>query len=168
MVQSIVCKIHGLISGSAILKSKERNKIRYRCKECRYIYNRQYTKDNKAKLTAYKKQYAITNKDKIKSKAKRYYKDNKAIFIQRTITKRFGATRQAIFDRDNYKCVNCNMTNNEHKAKWAVSLTINHIDGNGRNSITPNNNLNNLELLCLKCHGAKDSKRYWYDKKCAL
>jgi hypothetical protein len=39
------------------------------------------------------------------------------------------------------------------------NLTIDHIDGNGRNSKQPNNELSNLQTLCSKCHGSKDGKK---------
>jgi hypothetical protein len=73
---------------------------------------------------------------------------------------RFNGKRISILERDGYKCVDCNMTQEEHLKKWNKSLTINHIDGNGRNSDFPNNDENNLETLCLRCHGLKDGPRW--------
>ena len=73
---------------------------------------------------------------------------------------RFGGKRKIILERDNYQCVECDMTQKEHWVTWGKSLTINHIDGNGRNSVVPNNDLNNLETLCLRCHGKKDGPRW--------
>lgn len=72
---------------------------------------------------------------------------------------RFGGMRSVVLERDKYSCVSCGMTEHQHKIKWGRSITINHIDGNGRNSKKPNNNINNLETLCLKCHGHKDGLR---------
>lgn len=58
-------------------------------------------------------------------------------------------------------CVKCGMTRQEHRDKYNRDITVDHIDGQGRN--TPkeerNNNLNNLLTLCLPCHGYKDAKR---------
>ena len=71
---------------------------------------------------------------------------------------RFGYLREIALLRDNYKCVGCNMSNETHFKKWGRSITIDHIDGNGRNSKTPNHSLINLQTLCLKCHGLKDGQ----------
>lgn len=53
-----------------------------------------------------------------------------------------------VFDKYNRKCNKCGSTER---------LSIHHIDGKGRHyqefGFKPNNNLDNLELLCLKCHG---------------
>lgn len=73
---------------------------------------------------------------------------------------RFSGKRLIVLERDKYKCLDCGMTQTEHMDTWNKSLTINHIDGNGRNSIKPNNDLDNLETLCLRCHGKKDGPRW--------
>ena len=73
--------------------------------------------------------------------------------------KRFGGQRQFILKRDNWSCVNCGMTNKEHIEIFKRQITIDHIDGCGRNSINPNNSKENLQTLCLKCHGKKDFRK---------
>lgn len=78
---------------------------------------------------------------------------------------RFGGLRKLILERDNYTCVDCGMSNEEHKEKWNREITINHIDGEGRYSLIPNNKPSNLETLCLKCHGRKDSLKYWHGEE---
>lgn len=70
--------------------------------------------------------------------------------IHTTILKRFGRDPKIIFDRDGWKCLICGKKED---------LTINHIDGQGRNSKIPNNDLNNLETLCRSCHSRKDRLR---------
>lgn len=73
---------------------------------------------------------------------------------------RFGGNRTKVFERDGYKCVQCGMTMEEHKNKYNRELSIDHIDGRG--CTTPkeykNNELNNLQTLCLSCHSKKDVK----------
>jgi hypothetical protein len=81
----------------------------------------------------------------------------RSIFSMRK--KRFGGLREKVLERDNYKCVMCGMTNEEHIKKYKRSLTIDHVDGNGRNSKKPNNNMKNLQTLCLGCHASKDAAR---------
>lgn len=85
-----------------------------------------------------------------------YAKKNKA---------RFNNLRESILSRDCYRCVRCAMTQVEHIAKWGKSLTINHKDGNGRNSKYPNNDPTNLETLCLHCHGLADCMNAKWIKK---
>ena len=78
---------------------------------------------------------------------------------------RFGGLRDLVLKRDNFKCVGCNMTDIEHIEKWGRHLTLDHIDGKGRHYIekglNPNNTLNNLQTLCLRCHGSVEARRYW-------
>lgn len=80
---------------------------------------------------------------------------------------RFGtdSLRDEIIARDNFQCTNCKMSREEHKQKYQCDLNVDHIDGNGRNSKTPNNHPSNLITLCKKCHGSKDGKRADYSKR---
>ena len=55
----------------------------------------------------------------------------------------FESKRHDVLSRDGYKCTMCSKT---------TYLTVHHIDGNGRGSPTPNNNLSNLITLCRSCH----------------
>lgn len=69
---------------------------------------------------------------------------------------RFGGMRESVIKRDSEKCVICGMTRKEHKHKFKCDITVDHIDGKGRNSRFKNNRLSNLQTLCLPCHGKKD------------
>ena len=62
-----------------------------------------------------------------------------------------GGNREAVLIRDGYKCVECGMTDIEHKARWNRPITVDHKDKNRKN-----NRLENLQTLCLPCHGRKD------------
>jgi hypothetical protein len=80
--------------------------------------------------------------------------------------KRFGGLREQVIQRDKERCVECGMTREEHKSKWGRDITVDHYDGNGRYSNDPNNDINNLQTMCLKCHGKKDVKRrFWRSVK---
>jgi 5-methylcytosine-specific restriction endonuclease McrA len=72
---------------------------------------------------------------------------------------RFGGLRQLVMERDKFSCHGCGMTQQEHIDKWCKSLTIDHINGVGRNALVPDNTLDNLITLCLRCHGKKDGLR---------
>ena len=76
--------------------------------------------------------------------------------------KRFNGLRELVILKDEEKCRNCNLTRKEHKKIYGIDITVDHIDGNGRYSQIQNNNLNNLQTLCLKCHGSKDSINFWH------
>ena len=66
-----------------------------------------------------------------------------------------GGRRREILERDNYSCVECPMTDDEHKKKWGRPITIDHKDKNRKN-----NEPSNLQTLCLRCHGSKDITPY--------
>lgn len=70
--------------------------------------------------------------------------------------KRFGGLWEEVMNRDGWKCRGCGITNEEHLKRYGISLTIDHMDGRGRYVDMPNNTLENLQILCLRCHGAKD------------
>jgi hypothetical protein len=72
---------------------------------------------------------------------------------------RFGNMRNFVLKRDGYKCIQCGMSNEEHLKLWKKDLTIDHIDGNGSTSKVKNNDLDNLQTLCLRCHARKDGLR---------
>lgn len=73
----------------------------------------------------------------------------------------FGGNREKAIQRDGEKCVLCGMTRKEHRSKYGRDITVDHINGKGRN--TPkekrDNRLENLQTLCLRCHGLKDIAR---------
>ena len=77
---------------------------------------------------------------------------------------RFGGVRILVLERDNYTCQICEMTDEEHREKWDRQITVDHIDGEGRYSMDPHNEIENLWTLCLSCHGSRDSIRNWISK----
>lgn len=62
-----------------------------------------------------------------------------------------GGKRNAVLNRDGFRCVACGMTNEEHKAVFGRPITVDHKDKNRKN-----NSMDNLQTLCLPCHGRKD------------
>ena len=69
---------------------------------------------------------------------------------------RFGKNRIKALERDDYKCVKCSMTNEQHETKYGRSITVDHIDGKGMCSKEKNHALDNLQTLCFPCHIRKD------------
>ena len=123
---------------------KEGNKDRYK----KYMKNNEQWK-------LYQQTYRKENKDKIAQ----WREENKYKCRECMEEKRFGGNRKKVLLRDNFECVICGISNEEHKKKFNRNITIDHIDGNGRNSKKPNNDMGNLRTLCLSCHGSIDGKR---------
>lgn len=73
----------------------------------------------------------------------------------------FGGNRLLAIQRDGERCVQCGMTRAEHRARFLNDITVDHIDGRGRGvpNGQQNNDLSNLQTLCLICHGNKDHKQ---------
>jgi len=66
--------------------------------------------------------------------------------------------KEYIRDRDNYKCQNCNKSQEQELTQIKRKLGIHHIDYNKYNCKE-----NNLITLCLKCNLKANSNRdYWY------
>lgn len=66
--------------------------------------------------------------------------------------------KDSIIKRDNFKCQNCEMSNNKHHVKFNRNLTIHHIDYNKMNCKN-----NNLITLCNICNPMANKDRdYWY------
>ena len=87
-----------------------------------------------------------------KSKAisdRKYYLANKKHILEYKAEwnelKRFGTSRKEILSRDNYKCTECH-------SPIVNDLVIHHINGKGRSTATPDNDLANLTTLCRSCH----------------
>ncbi len=70
----------------------------------------------------------------------------------------FGGNRIKVLRRDKYKCVKCGMTNRTHRRRYGQSLAVDHIDNNGKRvgAKYKNNDLGNLQALCVRCHASKD------------
>ena len=108
-------------------------------------------------MDAYTREYLKRTGYNHSDKAKAYMKKYCPAYFDKT---RNGGIRKLVLERDGYKCLDCGMTNAEHLAKWGRSITIDHVDGQGRYSETKNNSLDNQETVCLKCHGRRDRQRY--------
>ena len=74
---------------------------------------------------------------------------------------RYSGNRELVIQRDGGRCVKCGMTRQQHRRIFNRDITVDHIDGRGY--YTPveekNNDLSNLQTLCLICHGQKDTVR---------
>ena len=71
-----------------------------------------------------------------------------------------GGLREIILKRDNYSCVVCGMDAKAHELRWNRPITIDHKDRNHKNNF-----IDNLQVLCLICHGSKDISTHLTIKK---
>lgn len=62
-----------------------------------------------------------------------------------------GGNRKEVLERDGYACVRCGMTDAQHKEKWNRPITVDH-----KSKDRGDNSMENLQVLCLTCHGNKD------------
>lgn len=126
---------------------------------CKMHYNRWYFTGNPG-CVELKRQNGISKygfKYKNKSEyAREYRKVKKLKSIDSMHRKRFGGLREKVLKRDNYTCQICGMTDEEHLKEWNCHITIDHIEGGGRYSDYEDHRLDNLWVLCLRCHGRKD------------
>lgn len=99
------------------------------------------TEKEKAKFREYGKRYRLKHKLKLKLKRE---KDRDRL--------RYDGKRKEILEKYGNQCSVCGFTNEESLKKYKKGLSIHHKDGHGRTSGINNNELNNLELLCLGCH----------------
>lgn len=95
---------------------------------CRRCYMTKYRNENRERCRAYARKWARANG---KSQREKLH---------------FDGVRQQALDRDGNQCVRCHSTK---------SLTVHHKDRSGRGAEVHNNDLNNLETLCRRCHAAE-------------
>jgi hypothetical protein len=70
-----------------------------------------------------------------------------------------GQLKESIRKRDDYKCQNCGMTEEEHLIVWGQVLHVHHIDYNKKNCQE-----DNLITTCLQCNiRANFNRDYWQE-----
>ena len=148
-----------------------------KCKEIKHIdqfNNRKSTKDGKNTVcktckAKTNKEYREKNKEKLAKQHYDYWRNNPKAKIQNKKAKeknRFGFNATEFVKE---KCCEvCGITNKEHLIKYKERLHIDHKDNQGRRNqrlgLKPNNNLENLQILCRSCHVKKDNKLREYRK----
>ncbi len=62
-----------------------------------------------------------------------------------------GGLREAVLERDGHACATCRLSAQEHLRRWGRPITVDHIDRDRTRNV-----MENLQVLCLPCHGRKD------------
>ena len=65
---------------------------------------------------------------------------------QKSYKKRYDGNRESTIEADDYKCRDCGINRDDHKAKYGQDLGVFHIDGD-----LNNNDPSNLVTLCKSC-----------------
>ncbi len=109
-----------------------------------------YTRSDEWKKQQY--EYRTNNYEKFREHQKAYEAEYhkrpevKERMIQKSYKRRYDGKREATIEADNYKCRDCGINRDDHKAKYGQDLGVFHIDGN-----LDNNNPSNLVTLCKSC-----------------
>lgn len=120
-------------------------------------YRAAYRKKNSERMKERERAWRKANRDKCSAAVRRWRLKNSTKFYRGVADrKRFGGLRETVIRRDGGKCVDCEMTDQEHRLKYRCSITVDHVDGD-----ESNNTFRNLRTRCLPCHGRKDSLRRW-------
>ena len=130
-----------------VYKVSSENKKTCICKTCKSFKDKEYRELNKEKIQKRRKVY---------SRSERGRETNKVAKEKQRIG--FYVT-EWIKDKT---CTYCGMTNDEHLKQFNERLQIHHKDGRGRTAMAkgekPNNNPDNLEPICRKCHCIVENK----------
>lgn len=145
------------------------------CTDCKYEMTRKWKADHRERINQKNKEWVQNNREKYNASLRKtyhkYHDRNKkrVLSYYYRMKERFGMSPvtvyrnggvkvvQAVFKKYNSQCANCGTENKIH---------IHHIDNQGRHSrnkgLKPNNSLNNLILLCVRCHTSRhqEEKRY--------
>ncbi len=108
--------------------------------------------------------YDDRNREKINKQKKEWYKNNPKKAEKIRDKMRLNGLRQDVYERDNFQCTKCGMTQEQHLVLFNKKLLIHHEDDNGRLSDTPNHEIENLLTVCFRCHNTIHKVRTKKDK----
>ena len=124
-------------------------------------YNKKWYQEHKEQHRLNCEKWRDKNRGRIRAKCREYNQIHKEEISERQKEKRkkfreqhpfanWPLIRKKVLERDNYTCQLCGIEANE----------VHHKDGSGSNVLHKemNNNMNNLVILCRKCHAQEDLK----------
>ena len=105
----------------------------------------------------------ITNKERCRIWSNKNRELKRALDKSYRERKYYDGKREQVLERDNWMCCICGMSQEQHLILFNRGLTVHHKDRKGYYSEEKNNNLDNLQTLCLRCH-AKLEAGLWSEK----
>jgi len=144
------------------------------CKECKYEYTRKWRKANRDKVNATDKKWRYNNWEKyLEGQRKTYHKHleanrKKNLEYYHSKSKKLGKCLSTIYRNGGIEKIK-HLGDKCKLCRTKEDLCVHHKDNQGRKNIKqglkPNNNLNNLQMLCRKCHSSLHAiKRKKYGK----
>lgn len=115
---------------------------------CDACHTKAWRKKNPDKVKAYRKKYMEEHKE-----------ERKAYSVKWRDKNRLGNNTQKVYERDNFQCTMCGMSQEQHLTLFNRKLIIHHNDENGRLSNTPNHDIDNLITVCFRCHNTLHKPR---------
>lgn len=100
----------------------------------------------------YKRKWRLKHKNRLNAEAKKKRIDDPELTRRTWDNHMFGGHSQEVFERDNFECQECGMTQEQHFILFNRRLDIHHKDFKGRRHPEPNNDVDNLVTVCLRCH----------------
>jgi len=121
----------------------------------------------KEEIKKYRREWRLKHKDRLNKERKIWADKNRKELRKQWDISKFGGNRQEVYERDNFQCQECGMTQEQHILLFNRKLDIHHRDWKGRNEKSPDNSLDNLITLCLRCHAkihrVIEMKKRWGD-----
>ena len=108
--------------------------------------------------------YDNKNRERINKQKKDWYRKNPEKAEKIRDKMRLNGLRQAVYERDDFECTKCGMSQEQHLVLFNKKLIIHHEDDNGRLSNIPNHEIENLLTVCFRCHNSIHKVRTKKDK----
>jgi len=103
--------------------------------------SKKWREKNPEKVKAYNQKYSMENQEKLKE----YGRKTRDRIL-------FGGNMQEVYERDNFQCQKCGMSQEQHFVLFNKHLIVHHKDIHGRRHPNPNHDIDNLLTVCIRCH----------------
>jgi 5-methylcytosine-specific restriction endonuclease McrA len=112
------------------------------CKKCNIERARKWQRNNPEEKKRLHREYWHRHRTKLIRNLKKSYD-----------RREYDGLREKVIKRDGEKCRQCGMTRKEHLDRWGADINVDHLNRNREE-----NTMENLQTICLICHGSKHAK----------